>query len=64
MQNVIYGWNAYIFLFLIFCYNAVVNRNKHMSFHITLFIGDKNYIECTVEFKIKEDTSVNNNKIQ
>ena len=29
-----------------------------------LFIGDKNYIECTVEFKIKGENSVNDTKIQ
>ena len=29
-----------------------------------MFLGDKNYIECTVEFKIKGDNSVNDTQIQ
>ena len=29
-----------------------------------MFIGDENYIESTVEFKIKGDNSVNDTKIQ
>ena len=33
-------------------------------FLLALFIGDKNYIECTVEFQIKGDNSVNDAKIQ
>ena len=37
-----------------------------MAFHtcITPVLGDNNYIECTVEFIIKGDNSVNNTKIQ
>ena len=29
-----------------------------------MFLGDKNYIECTVESKIKGDYSVNDTKTQ
>ena len=36
-----------------------------MRFYIQpVFIGDKNYIECTVDFKIKGDNSVNDAQIQ
>ena len=29
-----------------------------------MFLGDKNYIECTVDFKIKGENSVNDTQIQ
>ena len=29
-----------------------------------MLLGDKNYIECTVDFKIKGDNSVNGAQIQ
>ena len=29
-----------------------------------MFLGDKNYMECTVGFRIKGDKSVNGTKIQ
>ena len=29
-----------------------------------VFLGDKNYIECTIEFKIKGNNSVNDTNIQ
>ena len=29
-----------------------------------MFLVDKNYIECTVNFKIKENNSVNDTQIQ
>ena len=36
-----------------------------MGFFIrSMFIGDKNYVECTIDFKIKGDNSVNDNQIQ
>ena len=33
-------------------------------FILPMLTGDKSYIECTVEFKIKEDKSVNETNIQ
>ena len=33
-----------------------------MAFHITIVLSTENYIECTVEFKIKGDNYVSETK--
>ena len=43
------------FLILVFCLKCIVNRKYCLAFHITRVHRDKNYIQCTVEFKIKGD---------
>ena len=57
----IHCWRAYIFLVFIFSLKC---NSKHVAFHITLFLGYQNFIECTVEFKNKGNNSVNETQIQ
>ena len=59
MHNVIRGWKAYIFLFLMFCLKCYSKQKLTQC-----FLGDKISIERTVEFKIKGDNSLNDTKIQ
>ena len=65
MQNVIHGWKAYMFLFFDILFKMLkLTENNLWLFIWPVFLIDKNYIECTVEFKIKGDNFVNGTKIQ